>query len=183
MKFLILGYGLIGRKLQNLLEKRGHDVTILFMNSTYSDHTLDTHIRYKKYDAVINCIGKTGRPNVDWCEDRKKETFESNVDVPFSITKLCNEHKQYWIHMSTGCIYSGDNDGKGFSETDKPNFFGSYYSISKYIAEQMIEYYDEGNCLLLRLRMPIDSKPSSRHLIDKLVTYKELINVDNSVKI
>ena len=28
---------------------------------------------------VINCAGKTGRPNVDWCEDHRPETVMSNV--------------------------------------------------------------------------------------------------------
>ena len=25
--------------------------------------------------VVINCAGKTGRPNIDWCEDHKLETL------------------------------------------------------------------------------------------------------------
>jgi dTDP-4-dehydrorhamnose reductase len=33
-------------------------------------------------DTVINAVGKTGTPNVDWCEDHKEETFRSNVLGP-----------------------------------------------------------------------------------------------------
>jgi dTDP-4-dehydrorhamnose reductase len=35
-----------------------------------------------KPDIVINAAGKTGRPNVDWCEEHKMETIRSNVTGP-----------------------------------------------------------------------------------------------------
>jgi dTDP-4-dehydrorhamnose reductase len=35
-----------------------------------------------KPDVVINAAGKTGKPNVDWCEDHKEETLRSNDTGP-----------------------------------------------------------------------------------------------------
>ena len=62
---------------------------------------LDEH----KPDIVINCSGKTGRPNVDWCEDHKKETIRSNVTGPLILLEECSERDIYWVQLSTGCIY------------------------------------------------------------------------------
>ena len=40
-------------------------------------------------DIVINCAGKTGHPNVDWCEDHKMETLRSNVTGPLVLLEEC----------------------------------------------------------------------------------------------
>ena len=34
----------------------------------------------------------------------------------------------YLVHLSSGCIYAGDNGGEGFTEDNAPNFAGSFYS-------------------------------------------------------
>ncbi len=39
----------------------------------------------EKPDVVINCAGKSGVPNVDWCEDHKMETVRSNVQGPLGL--------------------------------------------------------------------------------------------------
>src|SRR3990167_1792879 len=85
------------------------------------------------HPTIINCIGKTGRPNVDWCENHKAETMEANVIVPYYIAMACQNQDVMMVNLGTGCIYDGDNDGQGFSEEDEPNFFGSYYSRTKII--------------------------------------------------
>src|SRR3989344_2091165 len=84
-----------------------------------------------KPDIVINAAGKTGRPNVDWCEDHKEETLHANVTGAVVLLEECRKRGIYWVHMSSGCIYTGDNNGAGFSEEDAPNFDGSFYSRTK----------------------------------------------------
>src|SRR3989338_8869626 len=42
-----------------------------------------------KPDTVINCAGKTGRPNVDWCETHKEETLRANVTGPLILLEEC----------------------------------------------------------------------------------------------
>ena len=42
-------------------------------------------------DVVINCAGKTGRPNVDWCEDHKEETVRANVTGPLILLDECRK--------------------------------------------------------------------------------------------
>jgi dTDP-4-dehydrorhamnose reductase len=143
----------------------------------------DMSLQIKEYnpEIVINTVGKTGRPNIDWCEENREETFFSNVTVPTLMAEACTNADVRMVHIGSGCIYQTDRcSNMGFSENDKPNFKGSFYSKTKIFAERILSEYD--NTLQLRIRMPIDTVPSSRNLIDKLVGYKEVIgDIPNSV--
>src|SRR5262249_54229949 len=63
-------------------------------------------------EVVINCAGKTGRPNVDWCEDHRAETFQVNVTGALVALHACLDRGLYFVHVSSGCIYEGDNGGR-----------------------------------------------------------------------
>jgi dTDP-4-dehydrorhamnose reductase len=129
---------------------------------------------------VINCAGATGKPNIDWCESHREETFFANVLLPVYLAKACKELNVKFVHLGSGCIYQGNNNNKGFSETDRPNFGGSFYSITKEVSESLLLDYD---VLQLRLRMPIDSAPGPRNFITKITNYKKVINEQNSMTI
>src|SRR4029079_17689062 len=74
-------------------------------------------------DVVINAAGKTGKPNVDWCEDHKEETLRSNVTGPLVLMEECLKRKIYLAHVGSGCIFSGPRErGGGYTEEDEPNF-------------------------------------------------------------
>ncbi len=131
-----------------------------------------------KPEIVINCAGKTGRPNVDWCEDHKEETLRANVTGAIILMEECLSRGIYLVHMSSGCIYTGDNGGKGFSEEDPPNFFGSFYSRTKAWSDQIMKDFD---VLTLRLRMPFDGSLSDRNLLMKLRKYPRVLDVRNAL--
>jgi len=131
-----------------------------------------------KPDVVINCAGKTGRPNVDWCEDHKMETVQSNVRGPLALLEECGKRGIYWVHLGSGCIYQGDNDGKGYTEDDPPNFDGSFYSRTKSWTDQILHDFPVLN---LRLRMPFDGTDSPRNLLKKLSGYERVLDVQNSL--
>lgn len=132
----------------------------------------------EKPDVVINCAGKTGRPNVDWCEEHKEETIHANVLGPLVLQEECSKRGIYWVHMSSGCIYEGDNDGKGFDEEDEPNFYGSFYSRSKIWSDQILSEFP---VLILRIRMPFDDSRHERSLLTKISKYKKVLDVKNSL--
>ena len=134
-----------------------------------------------KPTVVLNCAGKTGKPNVDWCETHQEETWRSNVLGPLCLAEACAERNIILAQISSGCIYEGDNAGKGFGEEDPPNFFGSYYSRSKIAAEKELASYN--NILLVRPRMPIDPVPGPRNFITKINKYQKVISVPNSMSI
>lgn len=127
---------------------------------------------------VINCAGKTGRPNIDWCEDHKEETLHANVIGPLLLAEECSKRGIQLVHLSSGCIYEGDNGGTGFTEDDEPNFTGSYYSRTKALCDKLLVEFP---VLILRLRMPFDGSDSPRSLINKVSKFDRVNEVQNSV--
>lgn len=132
----------------------------------------------RKPDVVINAAGKTGRPNVDWCEDHKIETVKSNVTGPLILLDACVARGIYFVHIGSGCIYEGNNGGSGFSEDDPPNFTESFYSLTKCTIDQILKPFP---VLQLRLRMPFDGDPNPRNLITKLSKYSKILDAENSL--
>jgi dTDP-4-dehydrorhamnose reductase len=140
----------------------------------------------EKPDVMINTAGKTGRPNVDWCETHKEETLHANVLGPLVLQEECRKRGIYWMQISSGCIYEGNKGGKGFTEDDEPNFYGSFYSRSKIWSDQMLrELFDspgeKGGVLILRLRMPFGDSLNDRSLITKISKYPKVLDVQNSL--
>ncbi|MSR86877.1 NAD-dependent epimerase/dehydratase family protein [Candidatus Peribacteria bacterium] len=132
----------------------------------------------EKPDTVLNCAGKTGRPNVDWCETHKEETLHANVTGALVLLEECLARKIYLVHMSSGCIYEGNKGDKGFTEEDPPNYFGSFYSRTKAWSDQIMKDFPVLN---LRLRMPFDGSHSERNLLMKLIKYKKVLETENSL--
>ena len=134
-----------------------------------------------KPDAVVNAAGKTGRPNIDWCETHQVETSQSNLIGPLVLAEACQERGVYLLHLASGCIFYGASpDPRGWTEDDFANPL-SFYSRVKYAADLVLGKMP--NVGIARIRMPIDDKPSDRNLINKLANYKQVIDVENSVTI
>jgi len=176
MKYLIFGNGYLGNQFNQYL--KGSVISSVYIKS---EQDVLQEIAKHQPDWIINCAGATGRPNIDWCENNKEKTFKSNVLMPLMIARACFEKKVKMLHLGSGCVYTGDNQGKGFSEDHAPNFGGSFYSKTKALSEDMLKDY---NVLQLRLRMPIDNDLNSpRNFIRKILNYKKVINIENSMTI
>eukprot|EP00727_Mastigamoeba_balamuthi_P009436 m51a1_g5114 putative nad dependent epimerase (297) ;mRNA; f:349050-350429 len=136
---------------------------------------------------IINCAGKTGRPNVDWCEEHRAETVRANV---IGTLNLCDTALDagglHVTNFATGCIYQYDGDhpagsGRGFSERDAPNFDGSFYSMTKGLTEKLLAVYP--NVLTLRLRMPLSDDLHPRSFLTKILGYARVVDIPNSVTV
>lgn len=173
MKILIFGPGWLGQKFNAYFEG-----SILSRADITDYNAVMADISRTHPDAVINAAGKTGRPNIDWCEDHKLETLNSNVTGALVLLRATQEVGVHFTHISSGCIYEGDNEGRGWQESDAPNFFGSFYSRTKIMAEAALREFP---VLIARIRMPLDSVPSERNLINKLIKYDRVISVPNSI--
>ncbi len=130
--------------------------------------------------VVINATGKTGRPNVDWCEDHRLETAQVNITGAINVCEVASELGNYVIQIGSGCIFDGD-EKYAFTEEDEPNFFGSFYSQTKAVAESAVK--ELPNVCVLRIRMPIQGSESPRNLLNKLLKYDKILSVPNSVTI
>ena len=170
MKYLIFGNGWIGNRLRTLLPN-----ALVVSDRINIPETIVKSLTKHRPDFVINAVGKTGRPNIDWCESHPQDTIHSNVSVPAWMAQACESIPL--IHIGSGCIYEGD---KLYRETDAPNYHGSLYSRTKIMAEDYLKSYK--NTLILRIRMPMDTIPNDRNLINKLVGYGKVIDtIPNSV--
>lgn len=162
----LVGHGYVGREIAHQLKTSG----TLFAWVRHTD-------RFTPSGPVINAAGYTGSPNVDACEDHKQETMEGNVYWPLELERLCGRTPV--VHISSGCIYSGPHPG-GYTEQDKPNFTGSYYSLTKTLGQIALQPYLDKS-YLLRMRMPFGTRNHPKNLLTKLTNYKKLINGINSL--
>jgi 3,5-epimerase/4-reductase len=142
-------------------------------------------------DCVISFIGRThGRledgtviSSIDYLEQPGKlqENMRDNLYAPYNLASICDKLDIHYIYLGTGCIYTYTNDKQMFSEKDKPNFFGSSYSIVKGYTDQLLRSFK--NTLQLRIRMPISKNVSGRNLIDKLLNYSQICSMPNSMTV
>ncbi|GAB1220101.1 hypothetical protein ENUP19_0255G0020 [Entamoeba nuttalli] len=186
MKFLVYGgKGWIGGIIINMLKKDGHEVFVGEARLEERERVLK-EIEDFQPDRIINCAGKTGRPNVDWCEDHKQETIRSNVLGTINLVDCAYLHHIHVTNFATGCIYEYDEkhpmySGIGFVEEDEPNFKGSFYSYTKGLVEKILVNYP--NLLNLRLRMPISDDLNPRSFITKILHYAKVVNIPNSMSV
>jgi 3,5-epimerase/4-reductase len=183
--YLLLGKnGWIGGQLIELLTAQGKTFH-LAESRTYNRESLLEEIERYNPTHILNAAGVTGRPNVDWCEDHKMETIRTNVIGCLNVADLCEEKGIHHLLYATGCIFEYDNDhpigGAGFTEEDKPNFYGSYYSSTKAMVEGLLKEYP--NTCTLRVRMPISDDLSHRNFVTKIVKYDRVVNVPNSMTV
>ena len=113
--------------------------------------------RGTRRDAVINCAGKTGRPNVDWCETHQPETYRANVVGALTLADACAAEGAYLLHLGSGCIFYGPSPHPGGWREDDFANPTAFYSRTKYAADLVLSRLP--NVGIARLRMPIDGVP------------------------
>ena len=155
MNIALLGAsGYVGSVFQNLLRQRGFNVHVISRSNCdlYADNALRNRLESIQPDYLINCAGYTGKPNVDACESSKTDCLQGNTALPGILGEACKSLDIPWGHVSSGCIYTGRrDDGKGFRETDPPNFSFRFNNCSFYSGTKAFENV---GCWHLVLRMP-----------------------------
>ena len=157
-----------------------HAAAVLTSTDIADEEAVANELDTFKPVRVVNAAGKTGHPNIDALEDHPASTYRSNVIGPLVLAAACRQRDLHMTHIGSGCIYTGDNGGAGFAETDPPNFRGSLYARSKIAAEQSLAEFD---VLQLRIRLPIASVPAPRNLLTKLIAFERVIRVPNSITV
>jgi dTDP-4-dehydrorhamnose reductase len=176
MTTLVFGAGFLGRRIAEVLPNAVVS-TVDIADRAAVATALDAH----GVGAVVNCAGKTGRPNVDWCETHQEETYRANVVGPLVLAEECRRRDVYLLHLGSGCIFCGPSPSPGgWREDDVANPI-SFYSRTKYAADLVLSRLSGVG--IVRLRMPIDDRPGPRNLITKLAGYTQIIDVENSVTV
>lgn len=145
----------------------------------------------EKPDAVVNGIAYCGGKNIDGCEDDKPRTLLSNLVIPTILGAECAALGIKFVHIGSGCINYGESpnlkvslengpEDLGWRETDDPKLqYASFYSKIKYAADLALK--DLETSCILRIRMPITSRKTSRNLITKLLSFQKVLDHPNSV--
>jgi len=175
-EILIFGGGFIGSRLQEEFK------CAISKRKIYSFKEAEEEVKKFSPKIIINCIGYIGR-NVDDCESDKDKTLMSNSFIPIILGEVALRNKIRLVHISSGCIYHFDYlKDKPIRENKVPDFFELFYSRSKVYAEQVLNYQSARYpFLIIRIRVPLDNRPYSRNILTKLVEYRKVIDIPNSV--
>jgi 3,5-epimerase/4-reductase len=176
MRILVFGRGFMGERLSRDLPGAS-----LHAADIADESAVRAALKEHRPDAVVNAAGKTGRPNVDWCETHMAETMRSNVEGALVLARACSDAGVYLLHLGSGCVFYGPSPTPGGWREDDFANPKSFYSRTKYAADVVLAKVP--SVAVVRLRMPIDSVPGPRNLITKLAGYKQVIDVENSVTV
>jgi dTDP-4-dehydrorhamnose reductase len=175
-RIAILGAGMLGTRLASRLP--GAELVRTDITDRAS---LQKVLAAFRPDAVVNAAGRTGTPNVDWCETHQVETYRANVVGALNVADVCAETESYLLHLGSGCVFYGASPHPdGWAEDDAANP-SSFYSRTKYAADLILSQLPHVG--VARLRMPIDDVPHPRNLITKLARYQRVVDVANSVTV
>lgn len=192
MKIFLIGHnGWIGKQYIELFKQRNID----FSHSLHRAETPEFKEDILNYHPthVLCCMGRThGTTNdgttyttIDYLENKEtlRENVNDNLYVPLTIALFCKTHNIHFTYIGTGCIFEYDENHTqkiGFTEEETPNFFGSNYSIVKGFTDMLMH---QTNALNLRIRMPITSTNNSRNFITKILNYKKICSIENSMSV
>jgi 3,5-epimerase/4-reductase len=174
---LILGNGYIANKLQKQWGAPIYDKRIL----NYQDAA--RMFQKHKPRVLVNCIGHTGAHNVDDCELDVDKCILANTMVPVWLGELSFRNPVKLVHISSGCIYHYDYSKKKLiTEEDVPDYYNLFYSRTKIYAEGVLNALSQrSNILIARIRIPLDTCPHPRNILSKLIKYKSVIDIPNSI--
>jgi dTDP-glucose 4,6-dehydratase len=200
MRILIFGgNGWIGQQFVEIASKENTEHCVA-TSRVDLDHIADLE---REMDAfapthVVSFLGRTHGEKfstIDYLEQPGKlvENVRDNLMAPIIIAQLCVERDIHYTYLGTGCIFN-NNDGneciQAFKETDKPNFFGSSYSIVKGITDRFMAWRHgqptqthRQSILNLRIRMPIVGEDHPRNFITKITHYEKVCSIPNSMSV
>lgn len=166
----------MGKRLQEVLNCN------ITNRKIYSFKDAQKQINKFKPKVIINCIGYIGR-NVDECELNKDKTLLANTFAPIILAEVALRNKIKLVHISTGCIYNFNySKDRPIKEDRIPDFFDLFYSRSKICSERALEVLcHKFNILIVRPRVPLDNRPHPKNLLTKLINYKKVIDIPNSI--
>jgi len=173
---LVLGAGFIGKRIQRELK------CVICLKKIRGFDDVEAIISNYKPKIIINCIGYVGK-NVDQCELNKNKAIFANTYVPILLAEAAFRHQIRLIHISSGCIFKYDyKKNLPLIETRRPDFLGLFYSRTKIFSEAALEgLLPKADILILRIRVPLDSRPHPKNILDKLIKYKKIIDIPNSI--
>ena len=193
MKILFFGSnGWIGKQFieyLNGIKKNDNDITIIETNVRADNETLveDVIIAHAP-THIISFIGRThgeGFNTIDYLEQEGKlvDNIRDNLYSPVVLAHLSNKYNIHYTYLGTGCIFNRNNpEDYEYRDDDRPDFFGSSYSIVKGFTDRIMHLY-KNKVLNLRIRMPIVNYNHPRNFITKITNYEKICSMPNSMTV
>lgn len=175
-KILLLGKGFIGSRLAQHLKCEVCDKKIF----SYQD--AQEIINNFSPGTIINCAGNFGS-NVDECEKDIDNSLVANTFVPLILGEAAVRNGIKLVHISSGCIFHYDYAKDApIDEEKEPDFLDLFYSRTKIYADQPLGVLSKKYpILIVRIRVPLDNRPHPRNILTKLINYRRVIDLENSI--
>jgi dTDP-4-dehydrorhamnose reductase len=188
MKILFFGSrGWIGKQFGDYLNNNG--ITYISTDVRADDEkAVEAEIKLYSPTHIISFIGRTHGEEyntIDYLElpGKLTDNIRDNLYSPLILSILCEKYNIHYTYLGTGCIFSSDDPTKTYIDDDeKPNFFGSSYSIVKGFTDRLQHMYSN-NTLNLRIRMPIVNFEHHRNFLTKIFKYKKICSMPNSMTV
>jgi 3,5-epimerase/4-reductase len=196
MLFLIFGNnGWIGNMFINILNNKNIPYICSSVRANNKED-VEKEIINIKPTHIFSFIGRThgiynGKTytTIDYLEQKGKiyENVRDNLYSPLVLAILSKKYNIHFTYLGTGCIFDYDDEHtiyskSKFDENNKPNFFGSSYSIVKGFTDELMHLFDD-SVLNLRIRMPITDKLEPRNFITKILSYEKICSIPNSMTV
>jgi 3,5-epimerase/4-reductase len=193
--------GWIGSKVYNLLVASNKQITV-YKAQSRADNAESVEKELSNFpNAVTHVMSFIGRTHgtyegqtigtIDYLEKPGKlvENMRDNLFSPLVLAEICKKRNIHFTYLGTGCIFDYDDAhplgqlDTGFVESDKPNFFGSSYSIVKGYTDRLMQTMFDTTALNVRIRMPITDEINPRNFITKITNYDKICSIPNSMTV
>jgi nucleoside-diphosphate-sugar epimerase len=193
--------GWIGSKVYNLLVASDKQITVHKARCRADDADAVENELSSFPNAVTHVMSFIGRTHgtyegqtigtIDYLEKPGKlvENMRDNLFSPLILAEICKKYNIHFTYLGTGCIFDYDElhpleqVDAGFVESDKPNFFGSSYSIVKGYTDRLMQTIFDTTALNVRIRMPITHEINPRNFITKITNYDKICSIPNSMTV
>jgi dTDP-4-dehydrorhamnose reductase len=140
--------------------------------------SVDKYVAKEKPDVVIHTVALTGVP---FCEENRKEAYETNVTGTENLVNACLMHnaKCYFVQISTACVFRGDVGN--YVETDLP-YPKNYYSLTKLLAEFVVKCPGLKSIIIRTNFVAREKWSYPRAFVDRYGTYLFASDVAAAVK-
>jgi len=139
---------------------------------------VDKYVSKTKPGVIIHTAAVTSVP---YCEENRKEAYETNVEGTENLINACVNHNSncYFVLISTACVFHGDVGN--YVETDLP-YPKNYYALTKLLAEYVVKY-SRLKFLIIRTNFVAREKwPYPRAFTDRYGTYLFASDVASAVE-
>ncbi len=146
---------------------------------------------------VISFIGRTNSDKINSIDclesrDRLHDNINDNLLAPIILADICQKLDVHFTYIGSGCIFNYTEDLDfvlkyphycyKYNENDEPTFFGSNYSVVKGLTDTYFRH-NYTKILNCRIRMPITDFNHPRDFITKIVSYKDICSMPNSMTV